>query len=619
MKQFLLLIYIISQSYTVSAQVINAYAKVDSITFDTLYISHVNEVFDTFEIGEQIMIIQIQDSVIGGNTINNSTFGDLTNIATAGLYEFKLIAGLVEVSGVPTSITLNSSLINNYNTSNLGALQIVSFPKLDTLDATLNTDVEPLAWDGNIGGILAFQVPGKLTIEANITADGKGFRGGSKSFNFYSGILNCNSTPYYSNDFNYGGKGEGIYRNVNPDFSYGRGKILNGGGGGNRDINGGGGGGSNFSRGGEGGKGWLNSILTGCPTSVGGLGGIPLGQYINHDRIFMGGGGGGGQQNNSQASDGGNGGGIIYIKANQIETNCTSGNYKISSNGGHASDSGIDGSGGGGAGGTIVLNVLSWNVLNTCPLTISTNGGDGGNTTATTYHAGGGGGGLGSVIFYTKEPLNNITTNTLPGKGGANCVSCDSAENANGMNKDGIIDTFRILPYYEFDFKIFTEKKEVILQWQYPFLYQKYYFEIDKSQNAIDWASVWDTTLYFSQIHQKASFRDTAPFQGNNLYRLKVRLQNGKFIYSKIRRAFYESPLQIYPNPAKSYINITGKFTSKIKHISMIDIYGKEYKCHFTEMENGIKLHIQSFSPGTYFLSLNGLHFSYLRLIQLIP
>ena len=48
---------------------INAYAKVTSVAAKTLNLSNVNQTYHTFAAGEQIIIMQMQDNVIGSKHI----------------------------------------------------------------------------------------------------------------------------------------------------------------------------------------------------------------------------------------------------------------------------------------------------------------------------------------------------------------------------------------------------------------------------------------------------------------------------------------------------------------------------------------------------------------------
>lgn len=264
LKYLLLLVSLISFKNSLFSQVINAYARVTNITGTTLTLASVNETFHTFNVGEKAILIQMQDNVIGTNTADNVNFGDLASIGSAGLYEVVTITS----KSLPTIQV--SSITNTYNTCSNCRVQLVSFRKLGTPNYTTTSNMSALDWNGDIGGIIALEVPGTLTLNHNITADGAGFRGGSRSVDYYDGTTNCYATPYRANDNRHGFKGEGIF-NTNAVLTYNnaRAKILNGGGGGNH-INAGGGGGGNFTAGGRGGPGW-NGTATGCPVATGGM------------------------------------------------------------------------------------------------------------------------------------------------------------------------------------------------------------------------------------------------------------------------------------------------------------------------------------------------------------
>ncbi len=312
MKKYLLfLLLFLTKLYT--AQVLNAYAKITSVTGGSvLALSNVNQTGHTFTVGGQVVIMQMQDNVIGTNTTNASTFGDLSTIANAGNYEIRTIAARTPTSGTPTSITLTAVLANTFNTGANSSAQLISFRDLGA-NYTTSANITCLDWNGNVGGVIAISVTNTLTLQHRILADNNGFRRGRESNDNGGPICNAsNSTMYRANDRDLGEKGEGIYLSTSNTFDDARGKILNGGGGGG-DHNAGGAGGGNFSAGGNGGVGYNN-----CTSNPGGgLGGIALNTHISASRVFMGGGGGGGQQNNGNSSEGGDGGGIILIKANK--------------------------------------------------------------------------------------------------------------------------------------------------------------------------------------------------------------------------------------------------------------------------------------------------------------
>src|SRR4051812_40410666 len=113
-KIFLLLSFF--ACWSVKSQVLNAYAKVSSISGTTFTVTNVNESNHTFAVGNKIIIMQMQDDVIGSNTTDASTFGDLSTISSAGFYEIGIISSRLPATGTPTSITVSSALANTYHT-----------------------------------------------------------------------------------------------------------------------------------------------------------------------------------------------------------------------------------------------------------------------------------------------------------------------------------------------------------------------------------------------------------------------------------------------------------------------------------------------------------------------
>src|SRR5579871_3234285 len=82
---FSLLLAALFSAAAVSAQ-INSYARVTAISGKTLTLSNINQTYHTFTAGEQVLIVQMQDAVIG-STANDNTSGGLGTIGAAGLYE----------------------------------------------------------------------------------------------------------------------------------------------------------------------------------------------------------------------------------------------------------------------------------------------------------------------------------------------------------------------------------------------------------------------------------------------------------------------------------------------------------------------------------------------------
>lgn len=585
-------------SVSLNAQV-NAYARVTNINAakTQLTISNVNQTYHTFNAGEQVIVMQMQDDVIGSNTSNNSNFGRLSTIESAGLFELGTISSVNS-----TTITLAAALANDYHVNSRSRVQVISFRKFSSGDYTTTSNITALAWNGNIGGVVAMQVGGTLTLSHSVTADGKGFRGGTVSLDYENG---CEPTVYTSSSSNYGGKGEGIYRTSNTDYATGRARLLNGGGGGS-DDNAGGGGGGNITTGGLGGHGWT------CESNPsGGLGGIDLKAYSNGMRAFMGGGGGGGQQNNSRGTAGGEGGGIIIIRANVIKTNC-SGSAKISANGITPVDtesSGNDGAGGGGAGGTIIIQANQFNVPASCPLQVTANGGYGGNVNHTGAHGGGGGGAQGAVVYSLSLPTTNVTTSTSNGLGGFNSIGGVRADGATGSNNEGIMTGINII--LPVNLISFTAKKDgytTALNWQSTDD-EGIDYHIQHSADGIQFNNI---AMIKALSAHKYNYIHRSPAAGKNYYRLKmVPHTTGISIYSSVAYITNENiqaTLAVYPNPARDFFTLNVPGNSQEFTVTVTDLTGKPVYTHnYRAINSAIEVHTGStLRPGSYIITVTG-------------
>lgn len=595
----LLLLCFITVS-TAFGQVINGYAEVTGIAGAVLTLGAVDEAAHTFEDGEYVVLMQIQDDVIGDVT-NTASFGDLGAINNAGVYEIRQINSHTEAAGVPTSITLENVPNFTYNTCANCQVQIITFRGYGAPDYTTTANMSSRAWDGRTGGVLSFYVPGVLTLAHNLDADLDGFRGAGPNA---GGSAGCSGGANYrvNTQNNYADKGESIYKSTVATYDAGMGKILNGGGGGN-SHNGGGGGGGNYTAGGDAGPGWPT-----CSPSAGGLGGISLQANINVGRVFMGGGGGAGEGNNNLSTDGGNGGGIILIKADEIRTTTCAG-LTITASGESIAFAGNDGGGGGGAGGSIVFEVNNWNIAGTCPLTVEANGGNGGDVNSGATHGGGGGGGQGVVFYSTATPTTNVTTNTNNGSGGCdnNSSPCTSqAGNGGGTDGDGVQQNFTgPLPIELLWFEADLVNDYSILRWQTKSEQENDHFKIEHSLNGTSWTTIGQVkgagnstqTLNYDFVHE-------SPNLGLNYYRLKQVDFNGTYTYSEIRSVeLNENSTLIYPNPVNSIMSVLKPNIGQY-NLRLMNKLGQEVAAQIEIFENMLTIDVQDLANGIYFLIL---------------
>ena len=423
--------------------------------------------------GDLLLVIQMQDADI--NYTNTSSYGagsgsgsGYSSLNQTGLYEYALATGAVSGGSVPIS----SGLVNSYrkrsasSTNGQSSYQVIRVPQYSV--ATVSGTVSAFAWNGSVGGIVAMDVAGTLSISGSITANGAGFRGGlgrqlrgpgsganTDYRTDYTGGANGSKgegiagTPYYMNrpasfngDPSAVSGGSGYPDGATTNASYARGAPGNAGGGGTdaepsaNDQNSGGGGGGNYAAGAQGGNSWYSNL------SLGGKGGSAV-TGLAFNRVIMGGGGGAGTNNDGQfdnntytnppgiactdttgmCSSGAPGGGIILIRSNSIN-----GSGTVTANGGSGYNLGADAAGGGGAGGSVVCNILVGGSV-----TVAANGGDGGNAwrsaDGTAYPGnrhGPGGGGSGGFIAYSPATGFTVTAQVNPGISGKTTTANDT-------------------------------------------------------------------------------------------------------------------------------------------------------------------------------------------------
>ena len=398
--------------------------------------------------GDEVMLINLQ--------------GDTTNNGNVGNYE------ILEVQSISdNTITFTSSITETYGVggnSDLTGQKIMVQRIPNYKDVTIDTgaNLTSNAWNGTLGGILAFKASGTVTVNGTIHANAKGYRGGQSNqqngedFEGFKGYGGDSPTCGGGNgassaagpvcDRGGGGGGDnGDGSGGGAGGGYGGGGGGGGGGSGNGGYGGGAGGdgGSTGIRGGGGGGGSRNVGVgaggnggnagsngqTG-PSDAGGTGGSVAstdastaqgGGRNNYAGVGGGGAGGGGMYGTANLSKlffgsgggrgqraAGAGGGIVYIHANTINVN---GNVR--SQGASGTAGGVpEGAGGGGAGGSVFLKstTLSIGISKVSAPTSakSANGYSGSN------HGGGGGGG-GGVGRVAIEYITSLAGDSSPG------------------------------------------------------------------------------------------------------------------------------------------------------------------------------------------------------------
>lgn len=611
------LFFLTNSSWAQISGQINSYAKVTSLTGTDLIIDNVSlapsvTFTQAFGVGQKVLLIQMKGATV--NTSNSNAFGSLVATNESGNYE---LATITASSGAgPYNISL-TSLVRNYDANRI--LQIVSVPQYT--DVTVVGDIQALAWDKALGrgGIVTLEVSGTLRLEANIDVSAMGFRGGFRNF---SGKTSCNDSQSYvafeddnaviSTGLNHAQKGEStadFTDNGIPNMEYARGPMLNGGGGGN-SHNGGGGGGANFTAGGLGGNGWPGAGTCGTPAS-GGIGGIPLSYSSLENKVYMGGGGGGGQQNNGNSTRGGHGGGVIVLRANNIEVDC-SGSYGFYANGQDALDApGNDAAGGGGAGGTILLDINTFSLG--CNLVIEADGGNGGNVNYNIAHGGGGGGGEG-IILFKLAPDPNVNISAQAGIAGFDCNASCTKTGTDGTTDPTdyqigwfIEGNLSALPITLLSFDLEANNDEVIIQWATQSEINTDYFEIERSSDLKN-IEVLGRTPAQGNSSQIVPYQqiDPNPLPGLAYYRLRSVDLDGSVQYGPWKDIILdqtaELQVSVYPNPGIEWLTVELPDASVEGQAYIYNKEGKEIISH--SFAHKAEFPVQHLPPGMYLIKI---------------
>ncbi len=297
----------------------------------------------------------------------------------AGRYELVRVKPTTKGS---TTIELEKPLAQPYRAPS----QVIRIPQYDSVTIPSGTSLAAKAFDGTVGGIIAFVVRGDLVNDGKIQANEKGFKGGVGRLT--STLYGCDLADADLVD-GYARKGTGV---DTRGKAAGPANSANAGGGGACHNAAGGGGGL----GGAGGRG-AKSYPTDPPATQGrdepaGIGGARI-DFDPRARLVMDGGGGAGEVNDGMISDGGDGGGVVFLRASAI-----GGQGTIEANGENGEDSDISGASGGGAGGLIFVSAKT-----TACASASAKGGKGGDIPSGNENSPGGGGGGG--VAWVDAPL----------------------------------------------------------------------------------------------------------------------------------------------------------------------------------------------------------------------
>lgn len=330
-----------------------------------------------------------------GCSTNTTTVLNVTSTTgfTAGDYVYieqimgtgATLRDIIQVSSVGSGVlNLAKAMTNTYSSTGSNKAQVILIPRYTGL--TIGSTFTVNAFDGTVGGVFVAMVNGRTYLNADFSATGKGFRGGS-------GGLAATGTP---------DTGDTAESSSGPSIAGGTGVTTSAG----IATNGSGGQGAQGRRGpdtaagggggGHGAAGTVGEDSVGPGAVGGGAGGSTSGNSDLFTAMDFGGGGGGGGKANDPGvggqtpqGDGGDGGGKIILFTKEFVMG-GSGSLHAKGSSGDNGGNNEHGAGGGGAGGSILI-VCNRGELGTNQISVA--GGTGGTTGDSGGNGGSGGGG----------------------------------------------------------------------------------------------------------------------------------------------------------------------------------------------------------------------------------
>jgi len=169
------------------------------------------------------------------------------------------------------------------------------------------------------------------------------------------------------------------------------------------------------------------------------------------------------------------------------------------------------------------------------------------------------------------------------------------------------------LPILLSDFTAMLTGKAVDLNWATSMEVNSDRFAVERSADAgAHWEVVGTVAAHgMSGLPIQYTFTDLNPVAGTAEYRLQLIDRDGKYTYSEVRtvRTGLVSSINIYPNPAKDYVNITlGGAASASVSIRLINQAGQLLVEKKVDHAGGItvSLPVGSYPPGNYLILVAG-------------
>ena len=159
------------------------------------------------------------------------------------------------------------------------------------------------------------------------------------------------------------------------------------------------------------------------------------------------------------------------------------------------------------------------------------------------------------------------------------------------------------------------ENRSVILNWQTDNEVNVDRFEVERSSDGTNFKKINNVQARNQSEKNNYRFKDVQPGQGTNYYRIKIVDRDGTFKYSSVIKINIDnfSIFQVYPNPVKYTIVVTGLTFKKTIWIRTID--GKVLAQHIATGES-MSIDMSSYSKGIYLLEYDGKEIQRVKVVK---
>ncbi|HEU4470795.1 MAG TPA: T9SS type A sorting domain-containing protein [Flavisolibacter sp.] len=159
-----------------------------------------------------------------------------------------------------------------------------------------------------------------------------------------------------------------------------------------------------------------------------------------------------------------------------------------------------------------------------------------------------------------------------------------------------------VLPLRFLSFAAINREQWTDLQWETADEVATSHFVVERSADARSWTALGQVNSRNLPGRQVYQFRDSLPLNGPAYYRLRQVDIDGGFVYSKILLVNRQSgPVQVFPNPVVSEVQVSLKRPMASVHIDLVDGSGRLLKSFaFAAPGTLIRLSLADVPAGLY-------------------